>query len=351
MVYSDRAGNPREFEYLCVDDFLGDLIHARALATAFETGLIDALLEAEAVSYLSLAERTGGEENGMPLLLGLLQENRVVRRCDDVFSLTQEFVRALEFRDLMESKCAMSDLAAHDYLDHFSDLVLKPERFFQKAKFCRLFSYERCFGSSREDYEATRRWMRFTTVLTKYEAQACMKYHDFGRYRNLLDIGGNSGEFALRICRQYPQIRAVVFDLPLVCEIGRGHIETEAEADRISFLPGNALADKLPEGFDLITFKSVLHDWPDREAGQLIRNASRVLAPGGTMLIFERGRFEFGRSGFHYSLLPFLLFANFFRSPVFYERQLAALNFRDIRTGSILLEMPFFIVTANREIA
>jgi hypothetical protein len=35
----------REFAYLCVDEFIEDIFQARALATAFETGLIDTLIQ------------------------------------------------------------------------------------------------------------------------------------------------------------------------------------------------------------------------------------------------------------------------------------------------------------------
>src|SRR6267378_1789217 len=105
--------------------------------------------------------------------------------------------------------------------------------------------------------------MRITTSLTRYEARACLRHHDFGRYARMLDIGGNSGEFALEICKAHPSVQATVVDLPVVCDIGREHVRREPEATRITFVEANALEDRLPEGFDVVTFKSMLHDWPD----------------------------------------------------------------------------------------
>ncbi len=338
----------KEFAYLCVDDFLGDIFHTRALATAFETGLIDSLRQNKSLSHRSLLEQGGADHRGMRLLLGLLLENRVVDQGDDAVRLTEEFLQALEFRDLLELKIALANLAAHDFLDHFSDLVHRPDHFFHKVKFFRLFSYDRCLNESRENYEATQRWMRITTTLTKYEAQACMSYHDFSGYQNILDIGGNSGEFVLQICRKYKGIRAAVFDLPLVCEIGWKYIQPEPEAGRISFIKGNALTDVLPERLDLISFKSMLHDWPEKEAGQFIENASRSLAPGGTLLIFERGPLDMAEGGFSYSLMPFLLFSLSFRSPALYEKKLKDLGFQDITVRFISLETPFFLLTAKK---
>jgi hypothetical protein len=143
-------------------------------------------------------EHEGRNSRGMRLLIGLLVQNRVLDHCDGAIALTEEFVYALEFRDLLELKIYLANLAAHDFLDHFSDLVYRPDQFFHKVKFFRLFSYDRCFSHSRENYEATKRWMRITTTLTKYEAQACMKYYNFDHHQNIMDIGGNSGEFYVR---------------------------------------------------------------------------------------------------------------------------------------------------------
>jgi len=340
----------KEFEYLCVDDFLGDIIYTRALTTAFETGLIDALIRSKSLLYQSLMEKKGEDNRGMRLLLDLLQVNRIIDNCDGAISLTEEFVHALKFRDLLELKCALANLAAHDFLDHFSDLIYRPDQFFHEAKFFRLFSYDRCFSRSKEDYETTKRWMRITTTLTKYESLVCMKYYDFGRHKRILDIGGNSGEFVLQICRKYPELQAAVFDLPLVCDIAEEHIQCEAESKRISFAQGNALNDTLPGGFDLITFKSMLHDWPEKEAAQFIKNASQSLTPGGVLLIFERESIAALRESLSYSMLPFLLFTHFFRLPTFYEKQLEGLDFQDITVTKISLDTQFFIVMAKKKL-
>ena len=127
------------------------------------------------------------------------------------------------------------------------------------------------------------------------------------------------------------------------------HIHPEPEVSRISFIKGNALTDVLPGGFDLITFKSMLHDWPEREVELFIKNASESLVPGGTLLIFERGPIEMGDAGFSYSMIPMLLFFRSFRSPGFYEKQLNGLDFHDITVKRVYLETAFFIVTAKKK--
>jgi SAM-dependent methyltransferase len=350
MEFFEGKNESREFDYLCVDDFVSNIFSARVLATAFEIRIIDFLLQNKHATLDVITKQLGADSRGMRLLAGLLIENRVIEDRNGKLELSEEFTHALQFRDLLEMKLAIANLAAHDFLDYFSGLVFRPDEFMGKARFCSLFSYDRCFKATRENYESTKRWMRITTTLTKYEAQACLRYHDFSRYRRILDIGGNSGEFVLRICKEHPGIQATVFDLPLVCDIGLEHVRSETEADRISFVKGNVLADALPTGFDLITFKSMLHDWSEKEGRQFITRAAQSLKPGGTLLIFERGPIEDGEAQLSYATIPILLFYHSFRSPALYQEQFRELGLQDITVKKLYLETPFFIATAKKRI-
>ncbi len=338
-----------EFEYLGVDDFIDNALYARALAAAFELGIVDLLVNQSPSRLESLATQLRTNTSSVRLLVNLLRENRVIENCGDGFKLTDAFVHALQFRDLLELKLQIANFAAHDFLDYFTDLICRPSQVQGKVRFCRLFSYDKCIDYSGDNYELTRRWMKITTTLTKYEAGPCLKYHDFSQYLRILDIGGNSGEFVLRICKSNPQVRATVFDLPLVCDVGTQHVGSEPEAGRISFVKGNALTDELPKGFDLVTFKSILHDWPDKEAKHFISKASESLRPGGTLLIFERGPLDDGDVRLSYAAIPMLLFFHSFRAPALYAEHLKSLGFQEIQTHRIDLETPFYLVTAKRE--
>jgi ubiquinone/menaquinone biosynthesis C-methylase UbiE len=346
----DQNKKGTEFDYLCVDFFIKDIVNARALATALELRLIDYVVKNQPVSLDELKKGFKGNAQGPPLLLDLLTANNVLEDSKGEIRLTQPFEKALQYRDLLEAKLEWASFVLPDFMHLFTTLIHSPDRLGSNARISDFFCYHRSFEASPENYELTKRWMRITTTFTKYEAQVCMKYHDFSRYRRILDIGGNSGEFALQICKRCQKISATVFDLPLVCDIGLEHIRSEPEADRISFMKGNALTDPLPEGFDLITFKSILHDWPEEEAKQFIEKASQSLEPGGTLLIFERGPLEVREKTFPYSMIPLLLFFHSFRSPVIYEEHLRDLDFQDIKIEKIILETPFYLITATKKI-
>jgi len=335
------------FEYLIVDEFLRDFIAARAIKSALEMGLIDAL-EEESRSLADLAARSGGDEAGMRLLTDLLAAAGVVGSDDDTVALTARFRTALAYRDLMETKLDFVGFVLLDFIDRFNVLVTDEARFMQEAQLFRLFDYQKSTAATPQNYGWTKVWMRLTTALTRYEAEACLQLYDFGKHRRMLDIGGNSGEFLVRACRAHPELRGTVMDLPVVCQFGQDHVLGFDERDRISFHPGSALRDPIPAGFDLISFKSMLHDWPEIDAIQFIRRAADALEPGGTLLIYERGPLDFADGTPPLALLPILLFARSYRTPELYREILEDLGFTDIEVRDLRLDSPFFLLTASK---
>ncbi len=333
-------------DYLCVDDFMGDAVSARALQSALEIGLIDHCLRDPSADFRSAAAACGIDARAMQLLLGMLQANGVLEQRDARLVLSERFTSALDYRDLLEAKLEFAALVAPDFLQMFSTLLTDPARFFERSRVFDLFSYDRCFDATPENLAATRRWMRFTTALTRHEAQACIDHHDFSTCRRVLDVGGNSGEFALRLCKAHPELRATVFDLPLVCEVGQAHVAGAEEASRIEFVRAGATPEELPRGFDAVCFKSMLHDWPEDGVRQFLERAWRALDRGGRLVIFERSMVVVGDAQIPYALIPIMLFFRSYRSPRDYVRMLEQIGFRDVRWQAVELEMSFMLVTA-----
>lgn len=331
-----------EREYLCVDEFLRDFLSVQALATAFTLELIDLLAERQVVRVSELH----GDVRGLRLLLDVLRSSSVVEENGGEITLSDRFRRALQFRDLLEAKIEFANIAAVDFLQHFPALVVEPGAFMASAGMFRLFDYGRAWERTPENEEATRRWMRLTTALTRYEAGVCLARFPFAKHRRMLEIGGNSGEFALQVCQQHPQIEATVFDLPVVCDVGRKHVQGKPGSERVQFVAGDARRDPLPEGCDLVAFKSMLHDWPDEDAARFLNRANAVLEPGGAVLIFERDRVEVGREPLPFGALPLVVFAGAYRGPEFYVAALQALGFIEIRVERVELELPFFLLSA-----
>jgi len=330
-----------------IDRFLETEIEARALALAFSLGWIDRLAGCVAVARSELQRSARMPDAASTLLIQLLAGNEVVQGADEV-SLSSGFRNALVHRDLLEAKLWFNNLVAPDVHELFGELLTDVPEFMARAKVFELFRYDRCLEVTPENLAATRRWVSYTTTLTKYEVPACLERLDLSGHFRMLDVGGNSGEFARLACAATPGLAATVFDLPVVCALGREHIAGSPEAGRIVFIEGDLRVDPLPPGHDLISFKSVLHDWPEDHVVQFLKKAAEGLAPGGRIVIFERAPIELRGERLAYSMIANLVFLPFFRGPDLYANRLQELGLVDLRIETIGLEMPFFLVTARK---
>jgi hypothetical protein len=341
---------PDPLGFLAVDGFIGGLVQARALRSAFELGLVDHLLAHGGTGFEALAHTLGIDRQGLRLLIDLLRAGGVLVEDARRVRLAAEFRRVLAWRDLLETKLDFAGLAMNDFADQFTGIVRLGPGHAPKGRLLELFDYRRCLDSNGDidSWRRTRAWMRLTSTLTRYEAGACMALHDFSGYRRMLDVGGNSGEFALQACRRHPQLQATVMDLPLVCEIGLAHVLPTPEHPRIGFVPGDARRDALPEGHDLVSFKSMLHDWPDEDAKNFMARAVNALQPGGTLLIFERGPMGMSQGVPGFGTLPVLLFFRSYRPAQFYIAHLTALGLQDVSVQQLQLDTPFFLVTGRK---
>jgi SAM-dependent methyltransferase len=337
--------------FLQVNAFLGTEIDARAIKSGLDLGILDALSANGATSLARLSAECEINPTGLHLLVDMLEANEVVTRTGDLIAVTPAFRAALSFRDLLESRIEFADLVSPDIHDLFTPLLADLPQFMARSKVFKLFRYDRCFEVTPENLEGTRAWTKFTTCLTKYEAGAALDAIELGGVRSFIDLGGNTGEFALQICRRNPLLVATVVDLPVVCQLGRQHIAdaaSGAEASRIEFYPTDMRQGSLPAPADLVAFKSVLHDWPNEDALQLLERAHALVRPGGRLVIFEREPINTSGQRIPYALLPALVFLHFLRPADIYLTKLRELGFAAVEHRRIVLDMGFHLITAQR---
>jgi len=340
-----------EYEFLCVNRFLGTELDARAIRTALELGVLDNLETAGTLSMTELAAAADLESGFMRLLIDMLEVNDVVARTGDLVTLTPGFKTALRFSDLIEVRIALADLVWPDIHNLFTQLLTDFPQFMALSKVFDLFRYDRCREITPGNLQMTGMWTRFTTCLTKYESAGVLDAIDLNSITDFVDLGGNTGEFARQVCTRNPIVKATVVDLPVVCALGRDHIAAcgdDATAARIVFFPADMLRDPLPAAADLVALKSVLHDWPDTEAERLLERAFTLVRPGGRLVIFERAPIETTGKRFPYVMGPNLVFLHFFRLADLYLNKLKMLGLVSIDYRRIQLDTDFHLIVAHR---
>ncbi|HVZ57758.1 MAG TPA: methyltransferase [Chitinophagaceae bacterium] len=109
---------------------------------------------------------------------------------------------------------------------------------------------------------------------------------DFGRFATMLDVGGADASLSIQVCRRFPAIRSVSFDLPPVAPLAARNIAAAQLSDRISAAGGDFMKDPWPKA-DLVTMGNILHGLDEAGKQQLVSTAYNSLADGGALLAIE----------------------------------------------------------------
>ncbi len=134
-----------------------------------------------------------------------------------------------------------------------------------------------------QDPERARRFTRMLYELHRPFADDLARALDISSARRLIDLGGGSGVVSMALLRRYPELTAVVVDIPNVCAAGREIVRENSMEERISYLEANFVQDQLPAGFDV----AIECDVAVYEPG-LFRKVWSILNPGGRFIIVDQ---------------------------------------------------------------
>jgi hypothetical protein len=103
--------------------------------------------------------------------------------------------------------------------------------------------------------------------------------------KNILDLGGGSGAFAMAFVNARKGISATVFDLPNVTPITDKYIRENGFKGKISTLTGDYTRDDIGKGYDLIFLSAVIHSNSGEVNKKLIAKCAAALNSGGQLVI------------------------------------------------------------------
>lgn len=107
--------------------------------------------------------------------------------------------------------------------------------------------------------------------------------------RDVLDLGCSTGRSTFALQRVYPDANLTGLDLsPHFLAVARYRAEREPDGARIRWVHAPAEATGLPdESFDLVSACLVYHELPQSAAIAILREARRLLRPGGCVAIMD----------------------------------------------------------------
>jgi ubiquinone/menaquinone biosynthesis C-methylase UbiE len=132
-------------------------------------------------------------------------------------------------------------------------------------------------------------WLAFDHYYSELAFPAALPIVFADRPRRLLDVGGNTGEWAVQCTGFDPDVHVTIADLPRQLELAKAKIRGKGLDERVGYLPIDLLEDSrpFPGGFDAIWMSQFLACFSEREIVSILRRAAPTLAPGGSLYILE----------------------------------------------------------------
>jgi hypothetical protein len=131
--------------------------------------------------------------------------------------------------------------------------------------------------------EDARRYHAATNSIGMGAGRHFCRQVDLSSRRKLLDLGGGSGAYSIVAAQTWPQLQAIVLDLPSVVVVAREYIEQHGVADRVSTLAGDFTKTDFPAGVDVVLMASNLPQYSPDLIRLVVGKAFAALVPDGEM--------------------------------------------------------------------
>lgn len=103
----------------------------------------------------------------------------------------------------------------------------------------------------------------------------------------VVDVGGGHGQVALALLAAHSGMAATVFDLPHA-EAGAQQRTAAAGLEARCCFQTGSFFDDVPAGADAYVLKSILHNWDDTHAADILRACRRAARPDARLVLVER---------------------------------------------------------------
>ena len=255
---------------------------SQAIYVAATLGIADQL-EDGPKSVDELAETTGTHTPTLYRLLRALASVGIFIEIDGRFSLTPlaEYLRTDTPGSLRAFVMLIGQQSFWRSWGHLLHSVRTGESAFHKVYGMAPFEYWADHPEEDAVFKAA------MTSLSSGVVDAVVRSYDFSGIEVLLDVGGGEGALLAAILAANPSMRGILFDQPHVVGSVGALLERAGVADRCEVV-GGSFFEAVPTGADSYLLKSVIHDWDDDAAIEILRACRAAMDDGGKLLVVER---------------------------------------------------------------
>jgi hypothetical protein len=275
----DRPSKPAETLWQLIMGFRAtQLIHVAA-----KLGLADHLRQGPRTPA-QLAEAVGAEPQALHRLLRALASLGVFAETADGTFVPTPTARLLQ-TDAPGSLRALAILYGEEWLWDPYGRTLHAVRTGRPA-------FDHVHGQPLYDYldrnpGAAAQFQDAMSGYSAQEAAAIVAAYDFSDATTVVDVGGGHGVLVAALLQAHGHLSGVVFDQAPVVAGAERALADAGVADRGACVAGDFFA-AVPDGGDLYLLKSVLHNWDDAAAADILGRCRQAMAPHARLLVIER---------------------------------------------------------------
>ncbi len=118
-----------------------------------------------------------------------------------------------------------------------------------------------------------------------HQAETFADALDLNAVKDVLDLGGGSGAYAITFCRREPGLKGVVLDHPDVSKLCQEYVEAAGLTGQIEVRAGDMLVDAYGGPYDMIWLSNVVHAYGPDEIKHVFSKCHAHLKPGGRFVL------------------------------------------------------------------
>lgn len=145
-------------------------------------------------------------------------------------------------------------------------------------------------GLSKLAPQVQQSWFGFDHFYSDHSFDTALEIVFCKKTKHLMDVGGNTGRFALRCVSYDNEVTVTIVDLPGQISMMKKNVEGKEGFDRIEGYPTNILEEKneLPTGkWDAIWMSQFLDCFSEEEIYSILARAAKVMNESTTLYIME----------------------------------------------------------------
>ena len=242
--------------------------------------------EPDGIELERIIEKTGLSEYAIKVLLEASLSIGSVIVKDNKFFLTKVGWYLLTDKMTNVNMDFVNDVNYKGFF-HIQEALLKQK----PAGLKELGNFETVYqGLSQLEDDVKESWFNFDHFYSDSSFDEALKiiFSEERSVKKILDVGGNTGRFALKSTDYNNEVEVTVMDLPPQLEMLKKNIANTKNSQRIKTFAANVLKDtQYPEGYDVVWMSQFLDCFSPQEIFFIVNNAKKALNKGGKLFVME----------------------------------------------------------------